>query len=238
MSQKIIVIPCYNEAKRLNQEAFLAYLENGGASLLFVDDGSSDNTIQVINNLIAGWSKASLLCLPQNVGKAEAVRQGVLAAVAKGAEQVAFLDADLAVGLEQLDPLFSKLENYQMAFGSRIRVLNSKISRFWLRHYLSRIFATCASVALGFQIYDTQCGAKVFKGELASRLFAESFYSRWLFDVEIFFRLKALGQPSELAYELPLVNWREIGGSKVNPRVFLRAPLELWRIKKAYEKNN
>ena len=230
-----LVIPCFNEAARLNVAVFSDYLAHSDTQIIFVNDGSTDETAVVLEKLCRAYPERSrAVTLDGNSGKAEAVRQGILAAVADGAELAGYLDADLSVGLQEFDKLCREIGDYRMIFGSRIRVLNSHISRNWPRHYLSRVFATMASIALGFQIYDTQCGAKVFERQLAQELFAQPFESRWLFDVEIFFRLKALGDPSKLACELPLINWQAKHGSKTNPKVFINAPLELWRIRKKY----
>jgi hypothetical protein len=114
------------------------------------------------------------------------------------------------------------------------------VKRDLVRHYLGRIFATAASLALGIGFYDTQCGAKVFRAthEVMS-LFQAPFSTRWIFDVEIVARLvaarKASDRPraAEVVYELPLQEWRDVAGSKVKPRDFARAFFDLaaisWR---------
>jgi hypothetical protein len=122
-----------------------------------------------------------------------------------------------------------------MAFGARVRLLGRRIERSAVRHYLGRVFATAAATVLGIPIYDTQCGAKLLRvtPETIS-LFAEPFSSRWIFDVELIARYiqnvgsveRARGQ----IFEFPLHIWEDVKGSKVKPRHFFIALLDLWKI--------
>ena len=111
------------------------------------------------------------------------------------------------------------------------------------RHYIGRLFATAASAAVRLPVYDTQCGAKLFRVSPAMRaLFEEPFLGRWTFDVEIIARLtqQCAGEqrrPRDLMYELPLDEWRDIDGSKVHPLDFFAALIELGRIRRRYGSN-
>ena len=179
--------------------------------------------------------------MPQNGGKAEAVRQGVLAMAATGEyEALAYFDADFATPLDQIFLLEEALweqPQRQMAFGSRVKLLGRVVERSAKRHYLGRVFATFASLILGLAVYDTQCGAKLIKRELALDVFAAPFMSRWLFDVEVFARIvRKWGhrQAEHLLVEVPLQVWLEKGGSKLGLKHMLRVPLELWNIRQAY----
>lgn len=126
-----------------------------------------------------------------------------------------------------------------MAFGSRVKRLGIRLERSGLRHYVGRVFATEASMLLGLPVYDTQCGAKLFKSSLAQEVFREPFQSRWFFDVEIFFRLLAVlgrARVEREIIEVPLDSWIEKGSTKVGWTDFLRAPFELLRIYWFYRK--
>ncbi|MGY8767001.1 MAG: glycosyltransferase [Pirellulales bacterium] len=234
-----IVIPCYNEAERIDLPAFLEFTQQQqGVDFLFVNDGSTDGTLDLIKNFVKRHpSRLSLLNMPANGGKAEAVRCGILQALDTDSDYVGFLDADLATPLAEISRFMQVMHENptkQMIIGSRIPLLGHQINRTPLRRFIGRGFASVASKILGIPLFDTQCGAKFFKVNTLTRfLFETQFSSRWIFDVELFARLSsALGkQESILAiYELPLNQWTEIPGSKLRSRDFLKAIGELLAI--------
>ena len=239
MASVTIVIPCYNEAARLQVPRFQAFTcARHLLRFLFVNDGSTDGTGKVLAALQAFDPQRFTRCdLPKNVGKAEAVRQGVLRALAGGAEYVGYWDADLATPLEAIPVFCDLLEgrpDLLMVFGARVQLLGRAIERRALRHYLGRVFATAASLVLGIAIYDTQCGAKLFRTppEIQA-LFHQPFVTRWLFDVEILARWmharRGTDRPpiEDIVYEFPLHQWRDVAGSKVKPGDFVKAFLGL-----------
>jgi glycosyltransferase involved in cell wall biosynthesis len=236
-----VIVPCYNEEHRLRLDAFERFLhhdQHTNIHLLFVNDGSRDNTLAMLSDFCACFPERSAYLDQQpNRGKAEAVRRGMLHVMANGnSEYTGFWDADLATPLEQIpDLLACLLENPQinMVFGARVKLLGRDIQRRLLRHYLGRCFATTASLLLKLPIYDTQCGAKLFRitPELG-KVLAEPFRSRWIFDVEILARFLALhkGNRHPLRteiYEYPLPVWTDVAGSKVGAFDFFRAFGEL-----------
>ncbi len=226
MSEIAIVIPCYNEAERLPVDELRAYLRaHPSVAFVFVNDGSSDDTAAVLAALATeAPEQASVLSLEKNQGKAEAVRQGILAALEKSPQFVGYWDADLATPLAEIDRFRSILlarPQLSLAMGSRVRLLGRRIERSAARHYLGRIFATCASLALAMPVYDTQCGAKVFRvGPETREMFAAPFRSRWIFDVEMLARLRSAcagAALDERICEVPLESWRDVRGSKLRP---------------------
>lgn len=241
----LVVVPCYNEAGRLPVERFLHSAEKEERlHFLFVNDGSSDATASVLEEISKrNPGQISWLHLPQNAGKAEAVRQGIR----KGLEQnlfdfIGFLDADLSSPPEEILYLkaFSDFRGggHTFLFGSRMKHLGSSIYRQPMRHYFGRVAATAASVALNLPVYDTQCGVKLMKAILCENLFEKPFLSRWLFDVELFFRLKSIYSQNEFeshVLEVPLREWREAPGTKLGTGDVLKVPLELWRIRQHYQ---
>jgi len=249
MADTVIVVPCYNEAQRLDLERIHeSLLADRGTMLLFVDDGSTDRTADVLSKFCGeehgGADRCQLLRLSHNQGKAEAVRQGLLAALDFGPRYVGFWDADLATPLTDVPEFRAVLEtrpDIDWVFGSRVQLLGRQIERVRSRHYLGRIWATGVSWMLGIAVYDTQCGAKLFRAspELAD-LLREPFITRWVFDVELIARLvvargRAGGRRAEAAiYELPLRSWRDVAGSKLRPRDFWRSGLDLGRIYRHY----
>jgi dolichyl-phosphate beta-glucosyltransferase len=239
----VVVVPCFDEERRLDVEQFRGFrLDGVRLEFLFVNDGSRDRTLDVLQRLRdSDPERFFVLDLEKNGGKAEAVRRGMLQALDRQPDFVAFWDADLATPLDEL-PLFLEIlaarSETEMVFAARVRLLGRKISRRAQRHYFGRVGATLISQTLGIAVYDTQCGAKMFRvNETYPKLFAKPFLSRWLFDVEIIARAVELcGRDAAAAaiYELPIREWHDVHGSKVKSTDFLRALRDLRRIRRAY----
>jgi dolichyl-phosphate beta-glucosyltransferase len=178
--------------------------------------------------------------LSRNAGKAEAVRCGILAALNDSPDYVGFWDADLATPLDEIPHFCRVLDEHPklgMVIGCRMKLLGHRIGRRPLRQVLGRLFANMAGVLLGVGIYDTQCGAKLFRADrTCAALFATPFRARWIFDVELFARIVAasrqFGGPSleHLVYEYPLDSWRDVAGSNLRPHDFVWSLVELMRI--------
>jgi glycosyltransferase involved in cell wall biosynthesis len=244
-----LVVPCYNEAERLDPAAFLRFAAaRPGLRLVMVDDGSGDRTWEILEQMRAA-APASVTAIrqPANRGKAEAVRTGMLEGFAQGAALVGFFDADLATPLDALDDFLAVLRDrpqVEFVLGSRVMLMGRDIRRKAARHYFGRMFATAVSVALDLPVYDTQCGAKVLRANAATAtLFERPFRSRWIFDVELiarYLRLPAApGEPPrrDRLYELVLPAWHDRPGSKLAWYDFARATVELgyiWRERLAH----
>jgi dolichyl-phosphate beta-glucosyltransferase len=234
------VVPCFEEAARLDGAAFLALVDRSApASLVFVDDGSRDGTSALLHELATRRpEQIEVVDLASNRGKAEAVRQGLLRVLAGRADILAYVDADLATPPAELVRLaaLAREGHFDVEMGSRVQLLGREIKRNHARHYLGRVFATCASLSLRLPVYDTQCGAKLFlrTPALASAL-AEPFTSRWAFDVELLGRLvhtPAGIAPVDVARirEEPLQVWTDVRGSKLYPLAAVRGGLDLLRL--------
>lgn len=244
-----IVVPCYNEAQRLRVEAFRAFAAAvPRVRFLLVDDGSTDDTARILAGLeAAAPTHFSAIVLPSNRGKAEAVRVGMLRAFDSGSRYAGYWDADLATPLSEIPRFISTLDERlerDMVLGARVQLLGRGIHRKAHRHYVGRVFATAASRVLSLPVYDTQCGAKLFRVSPSVRaLFAEPFLGKWTFDIEIIARLThrcaSEGRHAcDVMYELALEEWRDIDGSKVRPLDFLKAMIELGRIRRRYFKHS
>lgn len=242
----VIVIPCFNEAARLDAGAFAAFVaEHPEIHLLFVDDGSSDDTALLLADIARGApARVSVIEQHPNQGKAAAVRRGVLSALERGPRYVGYWDADLATPLGEIPRFLAFLEEQpacEAVFGSRVKLLGRSIERKLARHYLGRVFATLTSVLLPLPIYDTQCGAKLFRvNETLRESFHEPFVTEWIFDVEIIARMVRHhaatdgASVAERIYEMPLHAWRDVGGSKTRAVDFPRALWDLWKIHATY----
>jgi len=184
------------------------------------------------------------LTLDRNVGKAEAVRHGLLAACESKPAYVGFWDADLATPLDDVVAFKSLLDtrpDIEMVFGSRVNLLGRNVHRRLARHYAGRVFATAAAAVLGVGIYDTQCGAKLFRvsSGFVERL-KEPFIGGWIFDVEMIARevrarrSSSLPPVSKIIYEYPLMEWRDVAGSKIKPTDWVKVAVSLGRIYAKY----
>ncbi|MBL4710109.1 MAG: glycosyltransferase family 2 protein [Flavobacteriales bacterium] len=244
MQSSLIIIPCYNESKRLpisQYESFFNSKKGSQLDFLFVNDGSSDNTIEVLRTLEQKYTNVKVLDLDKNVGKAEAIRQGMLRSVDLDYPYLGYFDADLATPLEEINRLLEMTKKTPEPFlvmGSRVKLLGySDIQRKLSRHYIGRVFATVVSNMLKLSVYDTQCGAKLIQRKVAFSLFEEPFLSKWLFDVELLFRLKKYDKNFDTrVVEVPIQKWEDVAGSKISTSYFLKAPLDLLRIYFSYNK--
>lgn len=210
--------------------------EHPEIDFLFVNDGSKDGTMDVLQSIENQAENARSKHLVSNVGKARAIQKGVQQCLEDDYTHIAYFDADLATPLFEIPRFVQKFKNskkIELVMGSRILRLGGEIDRKWYRHLLGRLFATFASMSLKLPVYDTQCGAKFFKASLAEKIFKDPFISYWIFDVELLFRMKQIKTEEELhdaIYEMPLNKWVDEAGSKLSPFDFLKAPLELIKI--------
>jgi dolichyl-phosphate beta-glucosyltransferase len=220
-----IVVPCYDEAARFDASKF-EQLAQVVDRLVLVDDGSSDRTPALLDQLArsAPDGAVTVIHLAHNLGKAEAVRAGLQAAVTGGSSIVGYFDADFATPVPEVERLLTvitKDPRLEAVLASRVALLGHSIRRKATRHYLGRLYATAASLALDVAVYDTQCGAKLFRvGDTLAAALADPFPDRWSFDVELLARLlhPAQGVPPVAAdqlVEVPLREWRDVGGSKL-----------------------
>ncbi|MBL7713002.1 MAG: glycosyltransferase [Chitinophagaceae bacterium] len=243
LNKTAIIVPCYNEALRLKKDAFLSFAQiNPHIDLWLINDGSLDGTLALLQELNRSMpGNIFFHDLPGNVGKAEAIRQGVLLL---GKEHryayIGFLDADLSAPLEEALPLISMIMARQLKIvaGARVKLIGKTIHRSAARHYFGRIFATYQDTLLSLGNYDTQCGLKIFENSFAMELFRSSFVSNWFFDIELFVRAKKiLGRElyDTLVAEVPLNEWKEVKGSKLKMTDFLKAPFEVLKIYREYK---
>lgn len=236
-----IVIPCYNESTRLKLEEFQRFIDlTDEYTLCFVNDGSSDNTYEMLRSFRRGQpDRVKIVDLKKNVGKAEAVKRGIQYMLDNSkVEDIGFIDADLSTDFRDYQLLVIKRmkHNLDMAFGSR-KMSKSGIERSWVRSLTSTIVGALIQSVVRLPIHDTQCGAKVFKRSAAELAFRQSFTTRWLFDVELFIRFKKIFGKKwvmDRLLEVPLMRWQEVEGSKLTLKDSLKIPAQLLQIIKVY----
>ena len=212
-----IVIPAYNESQRIPEtlEKVLAYVaeQNWDCEVLIVDDGSRDNTPDIIREFMTRHANLRLLQNPGNKGKGYSVRHGMLAG--KG-DILLLSDADLSAPIYEAKKLFNSIEQggAQIAIGSRWKDARTQTQRQPLyRQITGRIFNFLLRSILGLRVKDSQCGFKAFTREAAQNIFPHQKIERWGFDAELLF----LGM--KLHYkiaEIP-VEWKNDLRSKISP---------------------
>ena len=239
-----IIIPCYNEESRLPFDAFYDFSTNHPeVYLCFVNDGSTDQTLSILRGLqLQCLANTCVYHISKNVGKAEAVRLGVLYIYREyNIPIIGFLDADLATHPEEwlfMAKYHEDHNQFAAIIGSRIQRLGANISRDSGRSFFSKMIAFFIKTLLKAQFQDTQCGAKLFQRELIPYIFGKKYISSWLFDIEIFIRIQQKFGKRALQYgvlEYPLLDWQEVGDSRIKFRHILKIPYNLCQIYLKYK---
>jgi dolichyl-phosphate beta-glucosyltransferase len=211
-----IVIPAYNESERLRAslEKIVAFLAEQGwpAEVLVVNDGSRDNTAEIIRQFAARYSFIRLIENPGNRGKGYSVRNGMLQATG---DLVLFTDADLSAPITEAPKLFAEIANgADVAFGSRWLVAKMQTERqSIMRQIAGRMYNILMRLILGLKYKDTQCGFKAFNRRAIETIFTRQHIERWGFDVELLFLAKKFRMK---IVEVP-VEWAHDDRSKINP---------------------
>jgi dolichyl-phosphate beta-glucosyltransferase len=210
-----IVIPAYNEQQRLPRTALEAIrwcnLNNLQYEILIVDDGSTDDTLAIVDLLEHHDCNVRHLACPHK-GKGAAVRMGMLNTKGRFA---LFMDADGATPLTEIPRLLMQLEHgHDVAIGSRVlqRAGEVTVETSWHRKVIGRVFARLVNIFAIGGIADTQCGFKMFRQEVVKTIFSRQRLDGFAFDVELLFIARQLGLSIA---EIP-VNWQNQAGSKVN----------------------
>ena len=231
----LILVPAYNEEKRIPNND---YFKNLGkyATVCFVNDGSSDNTLNIVSEL-AQSIDGQVIDLPKNVGKAEAIRQGYLTVVKNQEPKfVGFIDADSAFsGIAIEDFIFKSLNQLRedssqlCIISSRIKLSGRNIERSTFRHYISRVLITLIGFTVPNLPYDSQSGLKIFRNspELRNAM-SKPFKTRWFFDIELLIRTNWL--TSGKVWEEPVLEWRDVAGSHLSLRKAPQLVVEIFRV--------
>ncbi|MCL5795734.1 MAG: glycosyltransferase family 2 protein [Patescibacteria group bacterium] len=208
-----IIIPIYNEESRIKPtlEKVLDYFRHAKYDwqIILVNDGSSDQSEQIIKKDIEGFANISLISYAKNQGKGYAVRQGV--AAAKG-QYILFMDADMSTPIEEISKLLAVIDKYPIIIGSRyLDKGNIIVKQPWIRRLISRLGNKIIKTLLKLPYQDTQCGFKIFANTAAKKIFSRAQINHWGFDIEILAIAKILGyRVKEVA-----VTWHNDARSKV-----------------------
>ncbi len=222
-----IVVPCYNESARIGSslEKITEFTQarRWNAEILVVNDGSRDDTVDIVRSFSRRNGSVRLIENPGNRGKGYSVRNGMLSA---SGEVILFTDADLSSPIEESVKLFDALQQgADVAMGSRwLRAELQSYRQPLYRQMLGRMFNLALRLTLGLQFKDTQCGFKAFTRKAAQTIFPRQRIDRWGFDPEILYLARKFDFKT---VEVP-VSWAHDHRSKINP--VLDGSKMLWEI--------
>jgi len=211
-----IIIPAYNEKSRIKEtlDDVLNYIKKVDypVEIIVIDDGSTDNTVTVVENYINKQKNIRIINYIKNMGKGYAVNKGV--ETAKG-EFILFMDADNATRINEIERFWPwTQEGFEIIIGSRnINDKNTKVVRINSRKWFGVFSNFMIRVLLGLKFSDTQCGFKLFDARVGKELFKLQKIYRWGFDFEIL----AIAQKKNIKIKEVPVNWHEKSNSKVHP---------------------
>ena len=229
-----IVVPCFNEEERFPVQYWEKLISNfKEVKWIFVDDGSSDSTFSILNNLCRETS-AEVLVSEKNIGKGNAVRFGLVSSLASETRPdiVGYLDSDgafsesdvsLMIELASSSNVTTESRNFDVFILSRVALSGRNIRRKLNRHYLGRVIATLLSFGWDGAPYDTQSGFKLFRISESLRIsLQEPFRTRWFFDVELISRIGSNQSGVVRIWEEPATSWSDVEGSKLRSKhIFL-----------------
>jgi len=230
--QKIaIIIPCYNEEKRIKKELVVSLLAQSSVDVYLANDGSTDNTIIVLEDIVKDFNERCFIFnYKQNRGKATTIYNAANELINKDIySHIGYFDADFSTPVPEMLKMLKELYRKPEFFitGCRVKLLNTNIDRKLYRHIIGRIIVTLVNFRFKLGVYDTQCGAKIFPVSIAKTAFNKPFLTSWLFDMEIFIRLKN----NDLMFngrEFPLRNWTDVEGSKLGWKTAFKILKEMY----------
>jgi glycosyltransferase involved in cell wall biosynthesis len=210
-----IIIPVHNEEKRLLKsiERMIEYCNSQlwDYELVVVEDGSTDRTVELIQDLISKYSRLKLITNKQRLGKGKAIKHGIFAAEKK---YIGYMDADLSADPSELKRLLLFIDQFDIVIGSRILrgelpPIRRPFSRSFLSHSYSRLFR---AMFRNVPVYDPQCGLKLFKSHVAHTLLSQTETNGFAFDCEVLVKASRLGLTIK---EVPII-WKHCYGSTVS----------------------
>jgi glycosyltransferase involved in cell wall biosynthesis len=231
---RIIVVPCFNEQYRFKLNYYKQLISIKNTFWIFVNDGSTDNTIKLIKKL-ASAKNVAYLSHNKNMGKSNSIRLGMEYALnnISNIKWIGFLDADGAFSVNDVRTnleltINKKMHSYDAIYASRVKLSGRTIVRNYLRHIFSRIIITFFGIIWKNIPYDTQTGFKLYRYNSDLHvLFNEPFITRWFVDIELTLRYIELKQSAIKVWEQPVLSWSDVAGSKVNKTQIFRLIIEI-----------
>lgn len=234
-----IVVPCYNESNRFNFEYFDNLIKIKKTRWIFVNDGSSDQTSEILK-AYCNKPNTIYLELPSNSGKAHAIAHGVkyMLSLNDKTTWIGFLDSDGAFAIDDIKSILKLTDksinrNFDAFYSSRVKLSGRKVLRSTGRHFIGRVISTLFGLFWQEIPYDTQSGFKVYKAKiLTPQIFFEPFVTRWFFDIELHLRVLISTKNKFSVWEEPLHAWNDIPDSRINGREKIKLIIEIIKVLK------
>ena len=207
-----ILVPMYNEEKRLPHflPSLVAFVKKHRSyTLTLINDGSKDDSLSIAKKLTQQLKGIYIISYTPNRGKGGAIREGILHTQTP---YVLFIDADGSIQPEEIPRMRESLNKYDVVVGDRYHP-NSKLKRDPTRKIIGDLFNLLVWILFQYNIKDNLCGFKGFKRQAAHTLFRELKTTGWLFDVELFYRIR---KKKYSLYKTP-ISWEHQEGSKIKP---------------------
>jgi len=235
----VLVVPCFNEESRFPVNYWREIINaDSKISWIFVNDGSTDKTIELLKEITRGTESRYISCI-SNLGKGNAIRIGLLTALKSSAQYQIFgyVDSDGAFSKEDIFRMVEQASEkcvesqeipIDVLLSSRVGLAGHQINRRQSRHYLGRMIATFLTNGWKDAPYDTQSGFKLFRNSVHfQHALNEDFKTKWFFDVELFTRI-GINKGGDLnLWEEPVTSWRDVEGSRINRRKIPRIMVEI-----------
>lgn len=232
----VFVIPYFNERNRLDVLELVNYVCEARTDVIFVDDGSSDNSANLVDDackkLAAHGIKAINHKLPTNLGKSNAILSGMLLARNMGYSHGVNLDIDLPIEINSIKrgkDLCLENRTLGLVSGARVRLAGSGVNRTVSRQWIGRIIATYIYLLGSIDMYDTQSPLKIYNLDVCANLLNHKFKTRWFGDVEIILARKSYFEENGIR-EFVLVNWIDISGGHFTIRKYHEVVLDLLKL--------
>ena len=223
----VIIVPCFNEAERLDLSYFNKLSKIQNTMWVFVDDGSTDDTSMILKN----YSKKKNIIyvnINDNVGKSNAIAYGMNYAFSNISDigWIGFLDSDGAFAtsdVESIIKMTSSFKKYDALYTSRVKMAGRNIKRNNARHIIARLITSLFGLVWKDIPYDTQSGFKLYRySDDFNSIFIKPFKAKWFFDIELSIRYLKHKKKNIYAWEEPVSSWVDIPGSKITYRQSIR----------------
>jgi dolichyl-phosphate beta-glucosyltransferase len=234
-----IVVPCYNESNRFNFDYFEDLTKIKKTRWIFVNDGSSDQTSEILK-AFCNKPNTLYLELPTNRGKSHAIAHGVkyILSLNDKTTWIGFLDSDGAFAIEDIKRMLTLTNksinrNFDAFYSSRVKLSGRKVFRSTSRHFIGRAISTLFGLFWQEIPYDTQSGFKVYKAKMLTfQIFLKPFVTKWFFDIELHLRVLISTKNKFSVWEEPLNVWKDIPDSRINGREKIKLIIEIIKVLK------